>query len=394
MQFSEEQNRALQSVSRWLEGSDQQVFRLFGYAGTGKTTLAKHFAEGVHGNVYFAAFTGKAAYVLQQKGCDASTIHSLIYIPRSKSLLRLSQLREVLKNTDKDHPKYEVVKKQIKLEEENAAKPFFQLNLESPLTNASLLIVDEVSMINREMAEDLMSFGCKILVLGDPAQLPPVFGHGFFIDAEPDVMLTGIHRQAADNPIIRLATMLRQQLMPGHGDFGSSRVIRKADMDADLVMNARQLLVGRNKTRHNFNDRIRQLKGLAPEQPVEGDRVVCLRNDHEVGLLNGAIWIVDDCLVDEDTGDTIDMSITPEEGGTQIAVNAHLCHFHGTKPGLWERKSAQEFDYGYALTCHKAQGSEWSSVIVYNERLGTRDDQWKWLYTAVTRASERVHLVT
>jgi exodeoxyribonuclease-5 len=88
------------------------------------------------------------------------------------------------------------------------------------------------------------------------------------------------------------------------------------------------------------------------------------------------------------------MSICPEQGGPLMAVEAHLCHFHGEKPGLWERNAAQEFDYGYALTCHKAQGSEWSSVIVYNERLGSKSDQWKWLYTAVTRASERVHLVT
>ena len=393
MQFSSEQNRALQSVAHWLESSDQQVFRLFGYAGTGKTTLAKHFAEGVRGSVYFAAFTGKAAYVLQQKGCDASTIHSLIYIPRSKSLLRLSQLREKLKNTDQDHPKYSLIKKLIKAEEENAAKPFFQLNLESPLANASLLIVDEVSMVNREMAEDLMSFGCKILVLGDPAQLPPVYGGGYFIDAEPDFMLEEIHRQARDNPIIDLATRLRQHELPAYGTYGESTVIKRTDMNSELVTSSDQLLVGRNKTRHNFNARVRQILGHDVEHPIAKDRVVCLRNDHEVSLLNGALYLVDDCLLGED-GDTIDMSITPEEGGPQIAVEAHLCHFHGKKPGMWERRSAQEFDYGYALTCHKAQGSQWDSVVVYNERLGSRSDQWKWLYTAVTRAAERVHLIT
>lgn len=393
MQFSPEQNRALQSVSDWLEGSDQQVFRLFGYAGTGKTTLAKHFAEGVGGRVYFAAFTGKAAYVLQQKGCDATTIHQLIYIPRSKSLVRLAQLRETLKNTDKDHPKYQLVRKMIKQEEENAAKPFFQLNLESSLTGASLLIVDEVSMVNKEMAEDLMSFGCKILVLGDPAQLPPVFGGGYFIDAEPDFMLTEIHRQARDNPVIDLATRLRQRELPSYGTYGESTVIKRSDMNSELVTRCDQLLVGRNKTRQNFNNRVREILGYGAEQPVSKDRVVCLRNDHEVGLLNGALWIVQDALLTDD-GDTIDLSLVPEQGGSSIAVEAHLCHFHGKKPGLWERNSAQEFDYGYALTCHKAQGSEWSSVVVYNERLGSRDDQWKWLYTAVTRASEKVHLVT
>lgn len=393
MQFSPEQDKALSQVSAWLrDSSSQQVFRLFGYAGTGKTTLAKHFAKNVEGDVLFAAFTGKAAYVLQQKGCPATTIHSLIYIPRSKSLMRLSQLKERLKNTDEDHPKYEVIKKLVRIEEENAAKPAFNLNLDSPLGSASLLIVDEVSMVNKEMALDLMSFDCKILVLGDPAQLPPVYGGGYFIDSQPDFMLEEIHRQARDNPIIALATEIRGHKIPSKGMYGESSVIARKDMDANLVMSTDQLLVGRNKTRHNFNARIRQIHDFNVEHPVEGDRVVCLRNDHEVGLLNGALWTVEDCLIGEN-GDTVDMSIVPEEGGSQLAVEAHLCHFHGVKPGVWERRSAQEFDYGYALTVHKAQGSQWDSVIVYFEKMGSLDDQFKWLYTVVTRAAERVHLV-
>src|ERR1700704_3832073 len=86
--FSPQQDAALQAVAAWLKarpgrGSTPAVFRLFGYAGTGKTTLAKHLAEGVEGKVLFAAFTGKAALVMRRKGCqNASTIHSLIYRAR------------------------------------------------------------------------------------------------------------------------------------------------------------------------------------------------------------------------------------------------------------------------------------------------------------------------
>ena len=83
MQFAPQQDEALKAVSKWLKEGKTPVFRLFGYAGTGKTTLAKHFAEHVDGDVLFAAFTGKAALVMRSKGCaDASTIHSMIYRPK------------------------------------------------------------------------------------------------------------------------------------------------------------------------------------------------------------------------------------------------------------------------------------------------------------------------
>ena len=86
MQFSPQQDDALKAAAAWLKaarrGKARQVFRLFGYAGTGKTTLAQHLAEGVDGDVLFAAFTGKAAQVLRSRGAEgARTIHSLIYRP-------------------------------------------------------------------------------------------------------------------------------------------------------------------------------------------------------------------------------------------------------------------------------------------------------------------------
>ena len=86
--FTPHQDAALKAVAAWLKArpgsrGTPQVFRLFGYAGTGKTTLARHLAEGVDGRVVFGAFTGKAALVMRRKGCaDASTIHSMIYRAR------------------------------------------------------------------------------------------------------------------------------------------------------------------------------------------------------------------------------------------------------------------------------------------------------------------------
>src|SRR5262245_52552535 len=182
MQLSPQQDDALKAVSRWLKAGRPQMFRLFGYAGTGKTTLARHFASHVDGQVQFAAFTGKAAQVLRSKGAvNARTIHSLIYRPRGEEAVA----DEVTGKT--------------------SMSPMFSLNRQSPVARARLIIVDECSMVDEELGRDLMSFGTPILVLGDPGQLPPISGGGYFTDYEPDFLLTEIHRQARDNPIIRLA---------------------------------------------------------------------------------------------------------------------------------------------------------------------------------------------
>ena len=148
MQFSPQQDEALKAVERWLKAGRPQIFRLFGYAGTGKTTLARYFAEHVDGQVQFAAFTGKAAQVLRAKGAtNARTIHSLIYRPRGEEAV----------------------------EDESTGKtsmsPTFSLNRQSPIARAKLVVIDECSMVDEQLGRDLMSFGTPILVLGDPAQL-------------------------------------------------------------------------------------------------------------------------------------------------------------------------------------------------------------------------------
>ena len=172
-----------------------QIFRLFGYAGTGKTTLARHVAEGVDGKVLYAAFTGKAAQVMRNKGCaGASTIHSLIY----KAL------------------------------ESEAEQPSFELWADAPAAKAKLIVIDECSMVDADLGRDLMSFGVPLLVLGDPAQLPPVSGGGFFTNAAPDVMLSEVHRQAQDDPIVRLSMQVRAGRGLEPGQYGVSAVVRRA----------------------------------------------------------------------------------------------------------------------------------------------------------------------
>lgn len=404
MNWGSEQDAAMKAVSRWLNDPSQQVFRLFGYAGTGKTTLARHLAEGVDGTVLFGAYTGKAAYVLRTKGCPgASTIHSMIYCSRGDSGAKLKELEAAyvslvaqLRSEGMDD---ETIKKYrrtadllelIRRERDNQARPMFRLNPDAPIKEADLVVIDECSMVDGRMGEDLLSFGKKVLVLGDPAQLPPVGGGGFFTeDVTPDIMLTDIHRQAADNPIIRLATATRQEQRLELGTYGTSKVVDRSGVRPEDGPNADQVLVGKNDTRRVSNMRLRKQLGREGD-PIPGDKLVCLQNDHEKGLLNGQIWFAEGHEVIDD--DRSLMLVRSEDTEQTIEVQAHRHYFQGRDKDLawYEKKEASSFDYGYALTVHKSQGSQWKNVFLFDESSVFRADRWRWLYTGITRAAESV----
>lgn len=403
MEWSPKQDRALKQVANWLEDpSAPQVFRLFGYAGTGKTTLARHFAEGVGGDVLFGAFTGKAAHVLQKKGCEgATTIHSLIYHTADKSTSTLKELEKLLQELTSElqregkdpitNKKAQELAERIRREKTSVSRPAFRLNFDSPVRGASLVIIDECSMVDGTMGEDLLSFGTKVLVLGDPAQLPPVGGAGFFTEGiKPDVMLDEIHRQAEGSPIIHMATLVRNGEPLTLGSYGDSRVVHTSDLNAQTALDADQIIVGKNKTRFSYNRRLRQLLGFTDALPQENDRLVCLRNNHDLGLLNGAIWRTLGASPPAD--DRVWLTLEPEDGGTQLDIECHTHYFEGRQDALpfYEKKEAEEFDFGYALTCHKSQGSQWDDVLIIDESSVFREHRLRWLYTAITRAAEKV----
>jgi exodeoxyribonuclease V len=361
-EWSREQAAAIDAVGRWLKAGEPQVFRLFGYAGVGKTTLARHVAEGAAGGTVFAAFTGKAALVMRGKGCaGATTIHALIY--------RASEGAE--------------------------GAPTFTLNEDGPASRAGLIVIDECSMVDGELARDLLSFGKPILVLGDPFQLPPVKGGGYFTESSPDVMLTEIHRQAADDPIIRLSEIVRTGGELKEGAYGETRVTRRAGIDAAQVLAADQVLVGVNRTRRAYNQRIRDLSGFNEPLPVSGDRLVCLRNDRTKGLINGGLWRVE--ALGGMQKDFVKMTLKPEDEGARASVKVAVLKqfFEGTEGDLaWPlRCESDEFDFGYALTVHKAQGSQWDDVMLFDESFAFREHRARWLYTGLTRAAKRLTVV-
>jgi exodeoxyribonuclease-5 len=374
MEFSPQQDDALKNVARWLKTGRPQIFRLFGYAGTGKTTIARYFAEHVDGQVQFAAFTGKAAQVLRSKGAvNARTIHSLIYRPRGEEAV-----------ADETTGK-------------TSMSPTFALNRQSPVARAKLIIVDECSMVDQELGRDLMSFGTPILVLGDPGQLPPISGGGFFTGHEPDFLLTEIHRQARDNPIIRLALDVREGREFMRGDYGTARVIAKEEVTQELVLKADQVLVGTNRTRRRYNQRLRELKGFATAFPQAGDKLVCLRNDPAKGLLNGSLWKVMTSSR-ETVKPGINLLVSPEEDDPDRGVaKIKLLKAAFDDPDAeipWnQKKRFDDFDYGYALTVHKAQGSQWNDIVLFDESWAFKETRQRWLYTAITRAAERLTVV-
>jgi exodeoxyribonuclease-5 len=365
--FTPHQDRALRAVADWLKagpgrGSTPPVFRLFGYAGTGKTTLARHIAEGVNGTVKFAAFTGKAALVMRNKGCEgASTIHSLIYRAR----------------------------------ESGEEQPNFVLWDDAPASKAKLIVIDECSMVDAELGRDLMSFECPLLVLGDPAQLPPIQGGGFFTDAEPDTMLTEVHRQAQDDPIVRMSMAVREGRSLDFGTFGDSAVIRRDALDPERVMAADQILVGRNATRRAYNMRVRQKQNIEDPLPVAGDKLVCLRNNRKKALFNGGLWRVKARAQSKSRIITMRLSPDEELGGRLVKVSVRAdCFGGGIEDIPWEqRRPYDEFDYGYVLTVHKSQGSQWDDVVLFDESFAFSDSRARWLYTGITRAAKRLTVV-
>ena len=342
-----------------------QVFRLFGYAGTGKTTLARHIADEADGEVEVRRLHRQGGIGdARQRLRDASTIHSLIYRAR----------------------------------ESGEEIPNFDLWDEAPASKAELIIIDECSMVDAELGRDLLSFGVPVLVLGDPAQLPPIQGGGFFTEAEPDAMLTEVHRQAQDDPIVRLSMDVRAGEYIEPGRYGETNVLRKADLDPQRVLEADQVLVGRNVTRRSYNKRIRERRGFEDDMPSAGDKLVCLRNNRKKGLFNGGLWTVKERGGRKGAkAGIMTMRLLPDDDtatrGVKVSVRPE-CFTGGIEHVDWQRrKPYDEFDYGYVLTVHKAQGSQWDDVVLFDESFAFPESRERWLYTGITRAAKKLTVV-
>lgn len=365
IELTEEQASAQADILRWFYDGEENPahkgqFRLGGYAGTGKTTLAKSILADIADNGYVAAVcapTGKAANVLRKKGVhDAKTIHSTIYRP-----------------LDPDRP--------------SAAE--WVLKRDYEMDQIDLFVVDEASMVATDLYNDLRSFNKPILFIGDPGQLEPV-GENPRIMEEPDFVLQTIHRQAEGNPILQLAKAVREGGVPRLGFKHPQLVTTKWPLPMKNLLQADQVLCGTNAMRRNWNTAIRTEKGMRADKLVcQGEKLIVLRNDAQLGIYNGQILHVTE--VGREYSDCI--YVTAEDLDSDIRyrdLRLWKPGFEGVTPSRENRlpRKMAYVDYGYVITCHKSQGSEWDNVVVIDPGQIATWDMRRWRYTAITRAAK------
>jgi ATP-dependent exoDNAse (exonuclease V) alpha subunit len=385
--LSKDQAEALRRIGIWYKNQTSDYLTLGGYAGTGKTTLIAYLRQAITQydediRVAFCAYTGKAARVLAdrlkeqrvaRRRDSISTIHALIYTSLTDGSGRLTGWQR------KD-------------------------NLER-----DLIIVDEASMIDEAIWRDLLSFGIPVLAVGDHGQLPPI-NSAFNLMASPELRLETIYRQAETSPIIHVATLARTTGQIPVGDYGQG-VVKLARSEAETGQAVGEILenwtpellvlCGYNHTRLKLNQAIRGHRGAESPEPSGGDYVVALRNDRTAGLYNGMtgqiqrlypasgdpdqLWYEATIELDNDRPHT-GFIYRPQFGELESARDVPLAP-DGKPGGL--------FDFGYALTVHKAQGSQSDRVLLFEERFSRmNDDDWRrWLYTAVTRAARELVIV-
>ena len=412
--LTEGQERAKNLIAEWYLNTDDQVFVLSGYAGTGKTFLIDYLVKEVlklkvGTEAVFVSPTGKAAANLIKCGTLAGTVHSLIYL-RDEDNFDVDEQGEIIEREELSFIKKDKIDEKIRL-----------------------IIVDEASMINETVLYDLLSFKVKCLFCGDGAQLPPVSGTCPLLQT-PHYTMTEIVRQAADNPIIQVATMARKGEPIPYGNYGDSVcVIRKEALKGAerkrLFLKADQILCGRNITRNRINAEVREYKGIPKEEllPTEGEKVICTLNDWEKAidkdkkfhLVNGVIGTASAISPQED--DLATMEFQADFLGYGVKVPFDSCiftkgkyaHSYGQRAitlvngtvvheynyeVLRRLKAAKDelicrFEFAYAVTCHKAQGSEFDFVIVFDESWAFGEEKNRWLYTAITRAKEKLLIV-
>ncbi len=412
--LTSDQENAKALIEEWFFNTDDKVFVLSGYAGTGKTFLIDYVVRKVlklkvGAEAVFVSPTGKAAANLVRCGTVAGTLHSLIYI-RDEEDFEVDENGEIVERNELSFIKRNTIDERIRL-----------------------IIVDEASMINETVLRDLLSFGVKCLFCGDGAQLPPVNGTCPLL-VNPHYTMKEIVRQAADNPIIKVATMAREGKTIPYGKYGDKVCVvnRNALSPAErkrLFLSADQILCGRNKTRLSLNAEIREYKGIPQDRllPVEGEKVICTLNDWEKPLdKEGKFFLVNGIIgtaseIKESIDDLATMEFQPDFMQESISVPFDTAiftvgeyrHFYGDRAvklangtvvhegnfAMLHRFRAVydepicRFEFAYAVTCHKAQGSEFNFVIVFDESWAFGEERSRWLYTAITRAKEKLLII-
>lgn len=379
MELTDGQKKGLEiACQRYKENKPYTV--IAGFGGTGKSFLVCHIIKELKlkdNEVVFIAFTGKAALVLKEKGNkNTMTAHKLLY-----------HSEEQADGTYIHTPKTKLDHKY------------------------KLIVVDEASMLPQEMIDLLLSHHVYTIFLGDPAQLPPISGEQTIL-SNPHVFLDEIVRQALDNPIIKLSMDIRHGMKLHYtAEDKRCRVLPRSKVSDKMLLGADQILCGKNKTCHELNEYMRRLilGDKYTKEPVDGDKVICLKNHwnqiNSVGneLVNGTIGELYNISIKEvpPYGQVIYANFISDDGGIYRNLMIDYNLIVNGQPTInsenWKKFSGYpkpfEFAFSYVVTVHKSQGSEFNRVVVFEEWLGDYESHKRWLYTAATRASEQLVIV-
>lgn len=376
VEWNEDQARALEQVQAWYRGG-KQVFRIGGLAGTGKTLLSSYLSELLQHPMTFCAPTGRAASVLSDKnpGITARTVHSLLRYGPSGS------------EHDEDCPGDSRC-----ICEANGE--FVKLQDTSGAATGQLILVDEASMVTSRMWAELLAMDCRVIAVGDHGQLPPIGDTGFSVVSEGslDVKLSKIVRQAEGNPIIRLAHEVRDGTRWPVGSTGAVTVLRKPLSTVKIGYTPnRPVLCATNRQRVLRNKEIRARRGFPRDEVVPGDVIVCLRNNHGQNVFNGERGVV--TAVEPARDPNLVYIYVDMENGRKYQGHAIKAQFNAQKPLM--TPTGDPWDFGYAMSVHKFQGSESDEVLLLAENIGwlPKDDQIRWKYTGITRAAKALTVV-
>jgi exodeoxyribonuclease-5 len=348
-----EQEAAVAHLLRHLSHKPAQS--LGGFAGTGKSVVVKAL-QGRLPRFAAVAYTGKAACVLRRRGVEAATIHSTIYRAHERVWWDEQGRRHV--------------------------GVIFERRPARDVPGTGFL-VDEASMIGQTLYRDLLSYGRPVVFVGDHGQLPPVGDEAIDLMARPDVVLEQVHRNAG--AVAHFAQWLRQGSdpagWPGHGGGGAGEVAVVTDPGAWLAgcQEEPQFLCATNGKRVFWNRFFRDVLRLPADRPVPGDRVMCLQNDHQLGVYNGQQGVVQEVLPGH--------RLVFRAGDVDTLVPYLPEAFNWEVRPERDRGGRLPFDYAYCVTCHKAQGDEWGEVLVLEQ---PRWPDPRWRYTAASRARRRL----
>lgn len=396
MELSKQQQQA---IDYCMNNLDKSV-TIFGYAGTGKSTILSELMKRMNeaGVKYiFTAPTNKAVRVLQKKGVTASTLFSFLFKAKTPVMTE-----SVEKHYEKLKVKYEQTKDKATLEEIQVIhKQYSEIKAVDALTpeeaKGMTVIIDECSMVGRKVyGEKLEKLGMRIIAVGDPEQLPPVKDELYFTQA--DFTLTEVFRTALDNPILALATRVRSK----DGDWlGLGQVLGReygymcetlpVEEIAELMKDYDQTICYTNKARKMLNQITRKARGIESMIPIKGERLI-LRNTviGEDVFVNGEMIEVKSSRLIKGSKGKLRMKFTRVGDeqvfdktffGENINLDQHWPDFGAVS------NQTLKADYGYAITGHASQGSEYDTVLVVLEK---RSVNRQWFYTALTRAKQRV----